>query len=255
MSGPALLFDVGNTRLKWGVLSGDRLTRTGSIRHEKLKESGFSSLTTKLPTNVDEVLVSNVAGAAFGSRLAGVIGLHCGTDVHFVHSERSGFGVRNGYRQARRLGVDRWVALVGARAEAKGALCVVDAGTALTIDALDRDGNHLGGQIVPGLDLMAESLEKDTSDIGAAPRSSRDSAQGMEMFAKTTRLAVRAGAANAVCGAVERAVRVMRSGGYRPKVILTGGDASRILKQLDGKVLHRPHLVLQGLACMLRMQS
>ena len=255
MNRRALLFDVGNTRLKWGVLSGDRLSRTGSIRHEKLKDTGFNALTTKLPSTVEDVLVSNVAGAAFGSRLSGVIGLHCGQDVHFVHSERSGFGVRNGYRQARQLGVDRWVALVGARQEAAGALCIVDAGTALTIDAMDRDGNHLGGQIIPGLDLMAGALERDTSDIGAAPRTPRDAATGMDMFAKSTRLAVRAGAVSAVCGAVERAVRVMKSAGYRPTVILTGGDASRILKQLDGKVIHRPHLVLQGLACMLRTQS
>lgn len=255
MSRRALLFDVGNTRLKWGVLSGDRITRTGSVRHQKLKDAGFNALTTKLPSTVDDILVSNVAGAAFGSRLSGVIGLHCGTDVHFVRSERSGYGVRNGYRQARQLGVDRWVAMVGARDEARGALCVIDAGTALTIDALDRDGNHLGGQIIPGLDLMAGALERDTSDIGAAPRLYRDNPMGMGMFSKTTRQAVRAGAVNAVCGAIERAMRTMRSSGFRPTLVLTGGDASRILKQLDGKVLHRPNLVLQGLACMLRKQS
>lgn len=255
MSGRALLLDAGNTRVKWGIWSGERLTRTGSVRHDLLKESGFGLLTTRLPASVEEVLVSNVAGAAFGSRLAGVLGMHCGTDVRFAHAERSGFGVRNGYRQARQLGVDRWVAMVGARAEAKGALCIVDAGTALTIDVLDRDGNHLGGQIIPGLDLMAQSLARDTSDIGRVPAASRDAAQGMGMFSKSTRRAVSTGSVNAVCGAIERAVRTMRSGGFRPTVILTGGDASRILKQLDGKVLHRPHLVLQGLARMLRTHS
>jgi pantothenate kinase type III len=60
---------------------------------------------------------------------------------------------------------------------------------------------------------------------------------------------------SAACGAVERAVRVMRSAGYRPNIVLTGGDASRILKQLEGKVFHRPNLVLQGLAFMLCNKS
>ena len=134
----ALLFDVGNTRLKWGALKNDRITRSGSIDHEKLKDQGFAALTTRLPVNVDYVLVSNVAGAAFATRLAGVIGIHCDTDVHFARSEKEAFGVRNAYRQPRKLGVDRWVALLGARAETRAAVCVVDAGTAVTIDAMDK---------------------------------------------------------------------------------------------------------------------
>ena len=122
----ALLFDVGNTRLKWGVLRNDRIVRSGSIDHDKLRKQGFTPLTTRLPANIDYVLASNVAGAAFATRLAGVIGIHCNTDVHFARSEKEAYGVKNGYRQPRRLGVDRWVALVGARAETRSAVCVVD---------------------------------------------------------------------------------------------------------------------------------
>jgi len=255
MAGTALLFDVGNTRLKWGVLEDDRLSRTGSQRLVDLRESGFTALALKLPRDVDQVLASNVAGAAFATKLSSVIGLHTGCDVHFARSERTAFGVRNAYREPRRLGVDRWVAMIGARAEVKGALCVVDAGTAVTIDALDREGQHLGGQILPGLDLMGRALGSETSDIGAPSSRPRDPAKGMGIFANSTRGGVRAGALNAVCGAIERAVRAMRAEGLRPRVVLTGGDASRILKQLDGAILHRPHLVLQGLAFMLRHRS
>ncbi len=255
MSGRALLFDVGNTRLKWGVLEGARILRTGSIRHERLRGSGFNALTTRLPHDVQHVLVSNVAGAGFATRLSGVVGLHCKAEVHFARSERAGFGVRNAYRQARLLGVDRWVAMIGARAESKGALCIVDAGTAMTIDAVGRDGQHVGGQIIPGLRMMAAALASDTSDIGAPGKTMRDPGQGLGIFANTTGRAVQTGALNAVCGAIERSVRVMRAEGMRPRIILTGGDASRILKQLDGNVYHRPHLVLQGLAYMLRTKS
>jgi len=56
---------------------------------------------------------------------------------------------------------------------------------------------------------------------------------------------------NSVVGAIERAVSVLVSEGYDPTIVLTGGDASRILKSLSEESLHRPHLVLQGLAQLL----
>jgi type III pantothenate kinase len=248
----ALLFDAGNTRLKWGLLAQGRIGKTGSITHEKLQDAGFGTLTTNLPRDVDRVLVSNVAGQTFATRLSGVIGMHCSCDLHFARAEREAYGVTNSYRRPRRIGVDRWVAMIGARAEFRSALCVVDAGTAVTIDAMDRDGVHLGGMIVPGLSMMADALHLNTSEIPPSRKSAAASATQMNAFASTTEGAVQNGALTAVSGAVERAVRLMRTAGFRPKVVLTGGDASRILKLLDVNVLHRPNLVLQGLAFMVQ---
>jgi type III pantothenate kinase len=251
----ALLFDVGNTRLKWGLLENNRISRTGSVTHRKLHESGFASLIARLPRAVDRVLASNVAGQTFATRLSAVVGIHCNCEIHFARAEREGFGLTNSYKMPRRIGVDRWVAMIGARAEFQSAVCVVDAGTAVTVDAVDRDGLHLGGMILPGLRLMADSLHANTSDIPAARRSSAVTASGMDSFANTTEGAVQNGALTAICGAVDRATHTMRAAGFRPKVILTGGDASRILKHLDTNVLHRPNLVLQGLAFMVQSDS
>ena len=71
------------------------------------------------------------------------------------------------------------------------------------------------------------------------------------MFAGTTDGAVAHGALNAVTGAVERAQRALQDAGFDPRLVLTGGDASRILGSLDEAPVHRPHLVLQGLAELL----
>ena len=244
----ALLFDVGNTRVKWGLLEKGRLGKTGSITHEKLQESGFSALTAHLPRDVERVLVSNTAGHSFATRLSGVLGIHCNCEVHFARAEREAFGVSNSYRNPRRIGVDRWTAMIGARAEFRGALCIVDAGTAVTIDALDREGRHLGGLILPGLRLMREALHANTSDLPAPKRpGSRPAAA---LFATTTDGALEQGAMTAICGAIEHALGRMRATGFRPKLVLTGGDASRILKRLDDTVMHRPNLVLQGLGVM-----
>ena len=247
----ALLMDVGNTRLKWGVLDDDQIHKTGHIAMRKIRDEGLGVLTSRLPHAVDAVHVSNVAGTTFATRLSGVIGMHCGCDVHFAKSAREACGVRCGYRHPRRLGVDRWVAMIGAWAEIESACVVVDAGTAVTIDVIDDDGQHLGGQIFPGVRLMFEALAASTSDIPAVGRQ-LSAATGLDMFGDSTSKAVRNGAWNAVAGAVDRAITTLRSNAYDPAVVLTGGDASRMLTALGTEPLHRPHLVLQGLARMLQ---
>lgn len=256
MSEPkTLLFDIGNTRLKWGVLSEGQIRRTGSVSHAVLQDKGFVSLTTRLPHGVDGVIASNVAGPTFATRLAGILGIHCKCDIHFVRSVRCAFGLTNAYTEPRQFGVDRWVGMVGARAEFKTALCVIDAGTAVTIDAIDKSGTHLGGLIVPGIDLIASGFLKNAHDVQPRKRSARMPSKGLGIFARNTHSAVYNGALSAACGAIEHSIRALRGAGQRPKIVLTGGDASRILKQLEGKFVHRPHLVLQGLAHMAQNES
>jgi len=250
MAGRALLIDAGNTRLKWAVADRREILRSGTVRYEKIREKGFTTLASRLPRRVEAAMISNVAGVSFGTRLAGFLGIHCGVQPHFVIPSRSAHGITNGYRRPRQLGADRWAAMIGARAETKSALCIVDAGTAITIDALDRDGRHLGGQILPGLRLMADSLKRQTNGIRDLTIRPVDTGTGMKLFATTTERAIPAGSLNAICGAIERSVRIMRQDGLRPKLVITGGGAPRIISELGMPSVHRPHLVLQGLAVM-----
>ena len=247
----ALLMDVGNTRIKWGVSENGEIRKTGHISQERIRDGGLQALTTKIPRRVDEVFISNVAGTTFATRLSGVVNAHCDRTVRSARSERSGWGVTNSYTQPRRMGVDRWVAMIGAWAEVEAACLVVDAGTAITIDAVDGDGQHLGGQIIPGVATMASALTAATSDIPAVRPAPGRSDTDLAMFGRNTAAAVREGAQNAVVGAVDRAIRTLQSNAYEPVVVLTGGDSSRILNVLCETPLHRPHLVLQGLAHML----
>ncbi|MFQ5609548.1 MAG: type III pantothenate kinase [Woeseiaceae bacterium] len=251
----ALLLDVGNTRLKWGIGDAGDIHRTGSVTREHLAERGMSTLTTRLPRRIDAAMASNVAGPTIATRLTGFVGAHCSCDLHFAKTERHAFGVSNAYPQPRRMGVDRWVGLIGAWAELQAACVVVDAGTAVTIDAIDDDGRHLGGQILPGVTMMAASLASSTSGIPPTKAAKADAYAQMGMFGRNTRAAVSAGALNAVTGAVERAIRTLRSNAYDVSVVLTGGDASRILTALDETPLHRPNLVLQGLLEMLERRQ
>ena len=246
-----LLMDVGNSRIKWGVLEDGEIRRTGHISQERIRDQGLQVLTTRIPRRIDDVFVSNVAGTSFATRLSGVIGMHCDCDVRFARSARHGWGVTNSYTQPRRMGVDRWVAMLGAWAEVRGACLIVDVGTAMTIDAIDDQGQHLGGQIIPGVATMANALASATSDIPTVRPAPGRGGADLGMFGHNTAAAVREGAQNAVAGAVDRAIRTLQSNAHDPVVVLTGGDSSRILNALCETPLHRPHLVLQGLAHML----
>lgn len=243
--------DVGNSRIKWGVLEDGQIRRTGHISRERIRDNGLQVITTKIPRRVDEVFVSNVAGTSFATRLSGVVGMHCECDVRFARTARSGWGVTNSYTQPRRMGVDRWVAMIGAFAELQSACLVIDIGTAMTIDAIDDEGQHLGGQIVAGVATMANALATAASDIPEVKPAPGRGQADLAMFAHNTAAAVREGAQNAVAGAVDRAMQTLQANAYKPVVVLTGGDASRILNALCETPLHRPHLVLQGLAHML----
>ncbi len=126
------------------------------------------------------------------------------------------------------------------------------AGTAVTIDVIDNDGHHLGGQIIPGVALMAAALAASTSDIPKTGSRKPAGPGGLVAFGDSTAKAVSNGAWAALAGAVDRAITTLRSNAYDPAVVLTGGDASRMLTALGNEPVHRPHLVLQGLARMLK---
>ncbi len=249
-----LLLDIGNSWIKWGVHEGETIRRARKLRHSVIHEQGLAALASKLPRAVDAVFACNVAGDNFSTRVSRAVGAHCDCDVRFARSESQACGVSNGYRRPRQLGVDRWVAMIAARSMCDTSCVVVDAGTAITIDVLNNDGQHLGGQILPGLGLMTESLASSTSDLpDVSWRISRNSS-GLDIFASKTSAAISLGAVGAAVGAVERATRVLRDAGFEPTIFLTGGDARHILEPIEEEAVNCPHLVLQGLARMVENQ-
>lgn len=251
----ALLFDAGNTRLKWAIVDDACIVRTAAIEQATIQQHGCTKLLRKIPKRVQRVLVSSVSGPSYARAFAKAVSTHCGVEPEFLLSSRKQGGVTNGYRTATQLGVDRWMALLGARAEFKGNLCIVDAGTAVTIDALNKRGEHLGGQILPGLGLMTSTLLQDTREIATARAAVKSQRRSASVFAKGTQQAVDNGVLSAVCGAIERNLRMMRQQRMRPKLILTGGDASRILNALSDQGVYRPDLVLSGMLVVLNTRQ
>lgn len=244
----ALLFDIGNSRLKWGVLVNNRIDDTGHLPLRDLAQS-VASLREALPAKIESAFACNVAGKDIGSLLEGFVASNYGASLEFILSSDAACGVRNAYQDPEQLGVDRWLALIGARAITDQACLVVDAGTAITLDVMDQTGLHLGGQILPGLSLMSKVLNQNTSDLPAIDSSAWGHSVRNKPFAATTSDAISQGILNAVLGAIERGLRSLRATEADAKLILTGGDADFILQQLQLGAQQRPHLVLEGLAC------
>jgi type III pantothenate kinase len=246
----ALLIDIGNTRIKWARFEGGALQPQSAAPHADWAVEMFVETVLRRGNRADRVLVSNVAGTRMADVIRTAVAQTWQIEAEFVTSTPMAGGIRNAYPQPAKLGVDRWLAMIGAHALEQGAVCIVSIGTAMTIDGIAADGLHLGGVIVPGPDLMVTSLLKNTSDI--AQRAQQGAASD-GLFADNTLGAIRQGAEHALAALVERAVGVMRRTlKETPKLLVTGGASDRVEKALE--VPHRavPDLVLQGLAVLAR---
>ena len=246
-----LLVDIGNTRVKWAVARGARPARMGARVHGG-DPAGMRAVIARAPANVDRIVAVNVAGPRFERALAAAARTRFGVRPEFVRSSRTVHGVRNGYRDPWRLGADRWVGIIGARELARGkAVLVANIGTALTLDAVDASGRHLGGAIAPGPSFMVESLLNGTHGIRRRARG--DAPNGAALFAGNTASAIAAGARFAAAALIERAVEeAARALGSRPVLVLTGGGAADIGKRVRAGRRVVPDLVLRGLAVFAR---
>jgi len=242
------LIDIGNTRIKWALLDGRQLVQRGSAVHRDALDAALAALDAALPAKLERVIVANVAGERVAERLRKLCGSRAGARVELVATTTERFGVRCAYAEPVRLGVDRWVALLAARHAAPGAACVINAGTAVTFDAVDAGGRHLGGLILPSARLIAAALDRHTSDVGATAPAAGAPA-GLELLGKSTDAAVGNGAMLALAAGLDRAVdTVAQVLGTPPRVYLSGGDAALLRGWLETGVELRADLVFEGLA-------
>jgi len=164
-----LLLDIGNTTVTWAVATDEEIGPVGWFDHgqgkqsiDELVESAWSAL-----DSVATVVAVNVAGERIASMIDDYVASRWARTPRYVQVSTHAFGVSNAYRHAADLGADRWVAMIAAYNRHKTAVCVVDCGTAITLDVVDDTGQHRGGLILPGLAMLYDALQANTKDIGA----------------------------------------------------------------------------------------
>jgi type III pantothenate kinase len=236
-----LLIDVGNSRVKW-VWAHDQAIDGASCGQgdvEALERACLAA--TDAPS---EVLMSSVAGGERTARIAGLCQSRWGLAVRALESRAEQGGVRNAYADPTQLGVDRWLALVGAVAHHGKPLVVWDLGTATTLDVVDSKGQHLGGWILPGPGTMLDSLSQDTEL--AVPAGLEDA--GTLEPGQSTADCIRRGVLAAQIGALNQFMKhISPRMGEDPTLVATGGAAPALLPLLDFAPVHDPWLVFRGM--------
>lgn len=232
------LFDLGNTRLKFAPLSPD-----GEVGEVQARAHDKPDWQARLPSGAT-AWVCDVASSTLSLELLQALA----TRFHRVSIARTSAafaGVRVAYAQPERLGVDRFLALLGARGLGAGPWLVVGVGTALTIDLLAADGRHVGGRIAPSPAVMRAALQARATHLPV------DGGRYVE-FATDTRDALASGCDGAAFALVERSLAHARDAlGRDALVVLHGGGAPALAPGIDGARVE-PALVLQGLAAWAR---
>lgn len=232
-----LAVDAGNTRVKWGIADGSAWVATGAVPTARAADLTDA---LKAAPRARRAIASNVAGATLQAELERVC-LGMGVPLGAIRSERAQLGVVNGYREPSQLGSDRWAALIAAHRAYPGHKLVVNAGTALTVDALAADGRFLGGIIVPGPALMRSSLDRGTAGL-------RLTEGAFYALPISTADAINSGAVQATVGAVMRMREAMAGAGApSARIVLSGGAAPEIAPHLPIEVAMHENLVLDGL--------
>lgn len=228
-----LLMDVGNTRTKWHLyqdgewLQGGAISRDASIQLPELADAPSA------------VWVASVAGAGFEEVLSSQVAGCWQLRPWFPRSPAAELGLISSYSQPARMGVDRWLAMLAAWQPRQKRVCVVDAGSALTIDFVAADGEHLGGFILPGLDSMERALLSDTDRVRFADAPRDSIAPG-----RCTEEAVYNGLLLSQAGAVALALQQQTD---HCELVFSGGNGAALQAVLERGGHYAQDLVLQGL--------
>jgi type III pantothenate kinase len=239
-----LVFDLGNTRLKWAAVEStqniaDRNKKlwaySGSISNKSFQSpelrAELSDYIAKTMPKPDAIGFCCVAGDAAIDHLRSLFPQWQDLKWQRLSGNSLYKGIRTLYQDPSKLGADRWAALIGARALSNTNTLVINSGTATTIDLLGGNGVHYGGWILPGLKLMQESLESNTAQL---PLAIRPIIPGASIgFGTNTNDAITGGCDAAQIGAILRAVFLAKEMNHPvERIWLDGGNAKILANEI-----------------------
>ena len=250
-----LLLDIGNTRIKWGIFDNHNIHMNGAVNVREAQQDDFLSLCQSFPSGIEKAVASSVLDSKISLKLEKKFKSFFGFNIEFIEAGKNFHDVLNGYDEPLSLGVDRWVAMIAARTEFKKDVMLIDMGTAITIDLIDKYGIHQGGKILPGFKLMSEALNKNTSNIQQIINLHDIEKKDVQFWGKDTRNVIISGIISAISGAIQVSLDKLNNDVEEPVVIITGGDSEIFKDYLDRAYKFRPNLVLSGLAVLASQNS
>jgi type III pantothenate kinase len=232
-----LCLDAGNSCLKWGITDASGWQARGQLVWAQLS-SLRRALALWHPTRG---YLASVVGATREGALTRMVG---NIPLTRLTSGSAALEVTNGYGEPETLGIDRWCALIGARHLEKRPCLVVMLGTATTVDALDGEGNFLGGMILPGFAMMRDALAKGTANLPMVEATQETLPDEMPRFPTDTESAIINGCLEAKAGVIERAFKRLPDAAC---CFVSGGSASHLVPRLTHLPVEAvPQLALEG---------
>jgi type III pantothenate kinase len=240
-----LVLGIGNSRLALGVFAGGQLVHSARLSHrdraqwpQAVKDAWAYIADSQSPA---------VAAASVHPDLDPVLGeivqRQTAHDIQWVGREIDP-RIRIRTRNPAQTGIDRILNIAAAYEQMQKACVVVDAGTAITVDCCNDQGEFLGGAIAPGLEMMLDALHEKTARL---PRVTFTAP--LPGFGDSTAAAISLGAFNAIRGLVRETVENYATHlGSWPDIIATGGDAQTLFAGWELIHAIAPDLLLYGIA-------
>lgn len=241
-----LLIDAGNTRVKTALMDAEgHLEPWLNVAYEELNQH-------PIPEGIASVWLASVSSQERNQIVEAWLENANKTVVRVV-TESNAFGVTNSYKEFKNLGVDRWLAMVGAFDEQPKATVIIDAGTAITVDWIDESGQHLGGWIAPGVHLMKHSVINRAPGVFVGHEGDDHWGKAHQLGQNTPECLLN-GCVNTFVGLVRQAIAVSETelDWFDYRILFSGGSIPLLPADLKRRGEVRSELVLQGLACYAR---
>lgn len=231
-----LAIDVGNTRIKGAVFEKDKLVEKFIFPKEEL-EKKIKKILENFPK------VENLAIASVGNlSKTDFLNFDESLKVHFISNEEA-FPFKNKYATPKTLGIDRAVLASGAVLQfPKQNRLVIDAGTCITYDFIDAEGNYLGGAISPGFRLRYEALHNFTAKLPLLSLENPDNFIG-----NSTQQSIHSGVVNGMVHEIDGFINQYKEQYSKFTIILTGGDTDFLAKRLKNTIFANSNFLLESL--------
>ncbi len=231
-----LIIDIGNTRCKWAIFDGKKLIETHFAdefdpelvahiisEHREITDAILSSV-REIRTESRDMLVEH-------------------SDYLIELNHHTPTPIVNKYKSPETLGLDRLAAAIGAASFFPDqALLVIDAGTAITIDIINRSNEYLGGNISPGIETRFKALHQFTGKLPLVHLQ-----DDFQTIGENTESAIRAGVQQGVIYELQSYIDHYQNEYKAIETVLTGGHASFLFKHFGSQVKLIDNLTLIGL--------
>ena len=237
---PLIAIDIGNTSTHIAVLTGKRWHSQRRVPTAYIRTQALTAIKPLITEGVSAVIGSVVPRA--GGFLQKAIASKLSIPAHLI-GPKYPVPIKNLYQNSQQVGIDRLLNGLAAFKKTRGAVIVIDFGTAITFDIVSKKGEYLGGVIAPGIEISLEALFQKTALL---PKIRLEHPK--RIIGKDTIESIRVGCSVGIGGLCDRIIEeVEKKHHLKAKVLATGGYASFMSKYCRKKLTIDPNLIFKGI--------